>query len=229
MGDLRWRVVRDRLLHDAAMDAREQELVEALIGVPLDTPGGRGAGAPGGARRVLWRVVVVAGLLARHRGAAGDRGAHLVLGRGGLPRRGGRCPADGARCAVRCRPPVAPGCPVIWALTAAAAEWEEANSAFGFPRTGEWTNEVELADVDGDGHVDLLFANGAGYSTPGRAEASRLFVHPDPAGPLVEAPRTLLGDPGARPLGEGPRLRRGRLRRRVPGDDVPGARAPAAG
>jgi hypothetical protein len=85
---------------------------------------------------------------------------------------------------------------VIWCLAASAAEWEEANAAFGFPRTAEWTNEVELADVDGDGHVDLLFANGAGYSTPERAEASRLFVHPDPAGPLVEAPRTLLGDPG---------------------------------
>jgi hypothetical protein len=31
-------VVRDRLLHDAAMDTREVELLEVLLGVPLDTP-----------------------------------------------------------------------------------------------------------------------------------------------------------------------------------------------
>ena len=27
--------------------------------------------------------------------------------------------------------------------------------------TGQWTSKVELADIDGDGDVDLLFANGA--------------------------------------------------------------------
>ncbi len=31
----------------------------------------------------------------------------------------------------------------------------------------QWTNRVELADINGDGRVDLLFANGSGYSKPG--------------------------------------------------------------
>ena len=30
--------------------------------------------------------------------------------------------------------------------------------------TAQWTNKVELADVDGDGRLDLLFANGGDYS-----------------------------------------------------------------
>ena len=30
--------------------------------------------------------------------------------------------------------------------------------------TKEWTNKVELADIDGDRLVDILFANGSGYN-----------------------------------------------------------------
>ena len=39
------------------------------------------------------------------------------------------------------------------------ALWHDATDEL-LPATGEWTNKVELADIDGDGRIDLLFANG---------------------------------------------------------------------
>jgi hypothetical protein len=41
--------------------------------------------------------------------------------------------------------------------------------------TAEWTNKVELADVDGDGRVDILFANGGDYERAGTPVPSRVF------------------------------------------------------
>src|SRR5687767_10717985 len=43
--------------------------------------------------------------------------------------------------------------------------------------TAEWTNKVELADINGDGSVDLLFANGGDYETAGTPVLSRVFVN----------------------------------------------------
>src|SRR4051812_16489425 len=45
-----------------------------------------------------------------------------------------------------------------------AQRWQDA-TAQCIGTTGEWTNKVELADLDGDGHVDILLANGRGYSS----------------------------------------------------------------
>src|SRR5688572_23507946 len=41
--------------------------------------------------------------------------------------------------------------------------------------TGEWSNEVDVADLDGDGNVDILVANGGNYDTPGTAVQSRVW------------------------------------------------------
>ncbi|MCB9878177.1 MAG: VCBS repeat-containing protein [Planctomycetes bacterium] len=41
--------------------------------------------------------------------------------------------------------------------------------------TAEWTNKVELADVDGDGRVDVILANGGDYQAPGTAVPTRVF------------------------------------------------------
>jgi hypothetical protein len=43
-------------------------------------------------------------------------------------------------------------------------------------KTGFWTNKVEIADLDGDGRPDLIFANGGDYSTPGTPEPNQVFL-----------------------------------------------------
>ncbi len=58
--------------------------------------------------------------------------------------------------------------------------------------TAEWTNKVELADIDADGDVDLLFANGGDYETPGTPVLSRVFMN-DGDGTFTEATATVFG------------------------------------
>src|SRR5262245_43314120 len=43
-----------------------------------------------------------------------------------------------------------------------------------------WTNKVEIADINGDGRYDILFANGGDYSTPGTPEPNQAFVNNGP-------------------------------------------------
>ena len=57
---------------------------------------------------------------------------------------------------------------------ARAQYWTDATgSCIG--TTAEWSNKVEVADVDGDNKVDLLIANGGNYSSPGTAEPVRIW------------------------------------------------------
>lgn len=58
--------------------------------------------------------------------------------------------------------------------------------------TGEWTNKVELADLTGDGRLDLLFANGGDYSAPGEPEMNRAFFGRAGA-PFEEATAAVFG------------------------------------
>lgn len=59
--------------------------------------------------------------------------------------------------------------------------------------TAEWTNKVELADVDGDGHVDVLLANGGNYDKPGDAVPTRVFKN-NPSGKWPEITTQVFGD-----------------------------------
>ncbi|MFN3242251.1 MAG: FG-GAP repeat domain-containing protein [Planctomycetota bacterium] len=52
--------------------------------------------------------------------------------------------------------------------------WHDVTAAT-IGETAEWTNKVELADLDGDGRVDVLFANGGDYDKPGVAVPTRVF------------------------------------------------------
>jgi hypothetical protein len=69
--------------------------------------------------------------------------------------------------------------------------WRDA-TADAIGTTSDWTNKVELADLDSDGDVDLLFANGGDYETPGRPVASQVFLNDGEAG-FEEATRRVLG------------------------------------
>ena len=62
------------------------------------------------------------------------------------------------------------------------------------PTTREWTNRVEVADVNGDDRVDLLFANGGNYSAPGEPEWSRVFINQGPERRFEEITDQVFGD-----------------------------------
>jgi hypothetical protein len=58
---------------------------------------------------------------------------------------------------------------------------------------GEWTNKVELADLDLDGNLDVLFANGGDYEKPGTPVASGAWLN-DGAGTFTDATAEILGE-----------------------------------
>jgi hypothetical protein len=62
--------------------------------------------------------------------------------------------------------------------------------------TAEWTNKVELADLNGDGFVDLLFANGGNYSEPGTPEPNRVFFNQGPGRSFEERTSQVFGVTG---------------------------------
>ncbi len=57
---------------------------------------------------------------------------------------------------------------------AAAQRWQDATASC-LGTTAEWSNKIEVADVDGDGLVDILIANGGNYASPGSAEPVRIW------------------------------------------------------
>jgi hypothetical protein len=70
--------------------------------------------------------------------------------------------------------------------------WEDATqSTIG--TTGEWTNKVELADINGDGLVDILFANGGNYDTPGNPVFSQIFLNQSAGNKFKEVTETVFG------------------------------------
>jgi MYXO-CTERM domain-containing protein len=58
------------------------------------------------------------------------------------------------------------------ALEAHADLWRDVTDTALGVQTSGWSNKVELADLDGDGRVDLLFANGGNYNEIGEPELS---------------------------------------------------------
>lgn len=63
---------------------------------------------------------------------------------------------------------------LLTARIASAQVWQDA-TATCLGTTAEWSNKLELADIDGDGLPDILVANGGNYSTKGPAEPARIW------------------------------------------------------
>lgn len=76
--------------------------------------------------------------------------------------------------------------------TGLAGLWRDA-TAETIGATAEWTNKVELADVNGDALVDLLFANGGNYEVPGEPVATRVFLS-QTDGTFTDATASVMGD-----------------------------------
>jgi len=70
--------------------------------------------------------------------------------------------------------------------------WEDATaSTIGY--TQEWTNKLELADLNGDDLVDILFANGGNYDTPGTPAFSQVFLNQGTGNKFNEITESIFG------------------------------------
>ena len=78
------------------------------------------------------------------------------------------------------------------APSAAGRLWEDVTAA-AIGQTKYWTNKVEIADLNGDGRPDLLFANGGDYSTSGTPEPNQVFLNTGAGFRFTEAHRPGLG------------------------------------
>lgn len=83
---------------------------------------------------------------------------------------------------------------------AQADVWREVTDVALGQETGEWSNKTDLADIDGDGDVDLLFANGSAYSEPDVAENNGVWINTgndeDGIPQFRDVSREVLGDEG---------------------------------
>jgi hypothetical protein len=70
--------------------------------------------------------------------------------------------------------------------------WVDATKTTIGVTTG-WTNRVELADINGDELVDVLFANGGDYDTPGKPDFSQVFLNQGPGQMFEGATRQVFG------------------------------------
>lgn len=75
-----------------------------------------------------------------------------------------------------------------------AVLWSDVTSA-AIGKTGAWSNKVDLADIDGDGDVDLLFADGGQYDTPGSPLVNQIWIN-DGNAVFEDRSIDVLGDSG---------------------------------
>jgi hypothetical protein len=75
-----------------------------------------------------------------------------------------------------------------------ASLWKDATrTTIGGTKELTWTNKVELADISGDGLVDVLFANGGNYDYAGDPVFSEVFLNRGPDQMFEEATQQVFG------------------------------------
>jgi hypothetical protein len=75
-----------------------------------------------------------------------------------------------------------------------AGLWDDATrTTIGETKELSWTNKVELADINADGLVDVLFANGGNYDYAGDPEFSQVFLNQGPDQMFQEATKRVFG------------------------------------
>ncbi len=72
---------------------------------------------------------------------------------------------------------------VVAATQLPAKLWTDATPQL-LGETAGWTNKVEVADLNGDGRPDLLFANGGNYSDAGKPEMNGAYFNAGPGKPF---------------------------------------------
>ncbi|MSR29173.1 MAG: VCBS repeat-containing protein [Phycisphaerales bacterium] len=72
---------------------------------------------------------------------------------------------------------VAFACPLLIAVAASAQIQFVDQTSTRFPVQAEYTNQIGVADIDGDGDLDMCFANGQGYSSLGALLKPRIYVN----------------------------------------------------
>ena len=82
--------------------------------------------------------------------------------------------------------------PVYVDDTSVVGLWDDATKTT-IGETAEYTNSVELADINSDGMVDILFANGGDYEKPGAPEFSRVFLNQGTANAYKEVSKEIFG------------------------------------
>ena len=67
-------------------------------------------------------------------------------------------------------------------LLGASTAWgqqivEETSTRFPSPNPAEYTNQLTIGDLDGDGDLDIVFANGGNFSSPGPLLPQRVYIN----------------------------------------------------
>jgi hypothetical protein len=89
--------------------------------------------------------------------------------------------------------PSTTGAPATTAPVESSLWADGTDAAIG--ETELWTNKVDLADIDSDGDVDILFADGGRYDTPGDPVVNQIFAN-DGSGAFTNVSELVLGDTG---------------------------------
>lgn len=76
-----------------------------------------------------------------------------------------------------CRVLALAGLSIAALANAASAQQFRDETSSRFPSQADYTNQLSFCDVDGDGDLDIAFADGQGYSSQGAALRAKLYIN----------------------------------------------------